>query len=34
MDVNNMATVFCPHCNRSLKSVSLPGKTNPHERTR
>jgi hypothetical protein len=26
MDVNNMATVFCPHCNRSLKSENLPGK--------
>jgi hypothetical protein len=34
MDDNNMATVFCPHCNRSLKSVSLPVMINPHEKIR
>ena len=34
MDYNNMATVFCPYCNRSLKFESLPGKINPHEKTR
>ena len=34
MDDNNMATVFCPHCNRSLTSVSLPEKINPIEKIR
>ena len=34
MDVNNMATVFCPHCNRSLKSVSLHEKINPRKKAR
>ena len=34
MDHNNMATVFCPHCNRTLISASQPGKINSHEKTR
>lgn len=34
MDANNMAAVFCPHCNRTLKSTSLPEKINPHEQSR
>ena len=32
MDKNNMATVFCPHCNRSLISVSPPEKDNPRKK--
>ena len=24
MDVNNIATVFCPHCNRKMKSPEQP----------
>ena len=30
MDVNNIATVFCPHCNRTMKSPEQPYNDNPH----
>jgi hypothetical protein len=30
MDVNNFATVFCPHCNRTLKSPEQSRNSDPH----
>ena len=30
MDVNNIATVFCPHCNRKMKSPEQPHYGNPN----
>jgi hypothetical protein len=31
MDHNNMATVFCPHCNRALKSEKRSPTDDPNE---
>jgi sarcosine oxidase delta subunit len=30
MDVNNIATVFCPYCNRTMKSVEQHLNGDPH----
>jgi hypothetical protein len=30
MDGNNIATVFCPHCNREMKSQERPYSGNAH----
>jgi hypothetical protein len=30
MDGNNIATVFCPHCNRTMKFPQQPYNAKPH----
>ena len=30
MDVNNIATVFCPYCNRTMKSLEQSYNGDPH----
>jgi hypothetical protein len=30
MDGNNIATVFCPHCKRTMKSPEQPHNGKPH----
>ena len=34
MDFNNIATVFCPYCNRTMKSPEQPDDTDPHQQTK
>ena len=30
MDVNNIATIFCPHCNRKMKSADQSNNGDQH----
>ena len=30
MDLNNIATVFCPYCNRTMKPLGTPDNSYPH----
>ena len=32
MDVNNIATVFCPYCNRTMKSLEKSYNDDPHRK--